>query len=221
MATPAPSEALVLVHGLWMRGWMCWPLKRLLRQAGFEVFVFSYPSTRLPLAANVCALSRFAGGLPHRTVHFVGHSLGGLLILKYLSQGALPTLGRVVVLGSPHSGCYAADVFNRSRLGRVMLGRTLPEWSRARPACETWPFDVGVIAGVGGIGLGRLFAPGLPAPNDGVVTLAETQVPGARQRVVLPVSHSGMLFSRRVACAVVEFLRGGRFAQAEVRKEAG
>ena len=61
----------------------------------------------------------------------------------------------------------------------------------------------------------RMFASGLPRPHDGVVAVAETQMPGAKDVVVLPVSHSGMLVSRRVAGAVGCFLRSGHFPRAD------
>ena len=71
---------------------------------------------------------------------------------------------------------------------------------------------MGIIAGTRGFGLGRLVAPDLPQPNDGVVTLAETLVPGVTARVELDVGHTGMLLSPAVARQCCAFLRHGRFA---------
>lgn len=219
---PAGTErpAVVLVHGLWMGGWACQPLKFFLQREGFEVLVFAYPSTRQPLSANMQRLARLVAALGGRPLHFVGHSLGGLLVLKYLSDHRPAALGRVVVLGSPYSGCHAAERLAQRPWGRALLGRSLPEWPTQRPARWELAADLGVIAGLRRLGLGRLVVPDVPLPNDGVVALAETEVPGAKARLVLPVSHSGMLVSRRVARAVAHFLRSGEFPRQPAREEA-
>lgn len=196
-----------------MGGWVCQPLKFFLQRAGFEVFLFSYPSTREPLGANVQRLARRVAALGERRLHFVGHSLGGLLVLKYLADFPPARLGRVVTLGSPYAGCHAAERLGAYPLGRRLLGRSLPEWAEQRPTRWSTPLELGVIAGTRGFGMGRLFAPDLPRPNDGVVTVAETAIPGGRECLLLPVSHSGMLVSRRVARAIAAFLRSGHFPQ--------
>ena len=81
-AEPGPeAEVVVLVHGLWLGGWVCSLLGHWLHASGFRVVRFSYPSTRETLSANAARLARFAQSLDARTVHFVGHSLGGLVAL--------------------------------------------------------------------------------------------------------------------------------------------
>ena len=98
--------------------------------------------------------------------------------------------GRVVMVAPPYVDCFAARCLARWPGGRAILGRSIAEWiseprSSSLPVCE-----IGVIAGTGGMGLGRLVARGLPKPNDGVVALPETHVPGMRDHLVLPVSHT-------------------------------
>jgi hypothetical protein len=73
---------------------------------------------------------------------------------------------------------------------------------------------IGVLAGTRRVGLGRL-VPGLPLPNDGVVALAETRLPGAADFIALPVAHSEMLASRRCAAQIAAFLESGRFRHDE------
>ena len=92
-----------------------------------------------------------------------------------------------------------------------MLGRSMCEWFALKKPEKFPGRDIGVIAGSGGIGLGRVVARGLPTPNDGAVTVAETEMPAACDSLVLPVSHSGMLFSRLTARQTAAFLRDGRF----------
>ena len=212
---PPPPDAVVLVHGLWTGPWaMAW-LGRQLAARGLRVHRFGYPSVREALGGNADALARFAAGIEAPRLHWVGHSLGGILILRALLAGQGPATGRVVMLGSPLAGSAAATRMDRLAVGRAMLGRSLRDWL-ARPHRE-WPLphDLGIIAGTGGVGLGRLVSPGLPQPNDGAVSVEETRLPVAREHLVLPVSHSGMLLSGRVARHAARFLLTGSFGAGE------
>jgi hypothetical protein len=87
---------------------------------------------------------------------------------------------------------------------REWFAGPLPRWDL--------PFDLGIIAGTRSLGLGRLAAPRMPKPNDGAVSLGETRIQGAKEYLDLPVSHSGMLLSSRVASSAANFFRFGRFA---------
>jgi pimeloyl-ACP methyl ester carboxylesterase len=205
-------ETVVLVHGLWLPGVAMAFMRRRIARGGYHALVYSYPSVRLTLTENAQRLARFCRGAPASRLHFVGHSLGGLVILRALLEMTGAPAGRVVLLGTPYAECHAARRLVRLPGGRAALGRSIPEWLKAaRP-----PFDgaheIGVIAGSLPLGLGRLVAPDLPSPHDGVVSVAETQVPGMRDHVVLPVSHSGMLVAGAVARNICAFLRNGAFA---------
>ncbi len=200
------EPAVVLVHGLWMPAAVMWPLQRRLERRGFAVTRFGYPSLRAPLAANARALARHATEFGR--VRFVGHSLGGLVVLA-----ALPLLGgradRAVLMGSPTAACHCASVAQRVGALRRLVGRSLRDWFAA-PAAVPAGVEVGVISGSAPWGIGRLI-PGLPRPNDGVVAVAETRLDAARDAVCLPVTHSQMLLSGRCAREAAHFLRHGRF----------
>lgn len=203
---PAQRPAVVLVPGLWMPALVMWPLQRRLARAGFAVTRFGYPSLRERLDANARALAQRVATLG--AARLVGHSLGGLVVLA-----ALPLLrGRVdraVLMGSPTAACHCANFAQRTRALRRLVGRSLPDWLAA-PVAVPAGVEVGVIAGSAPWGIGRLI-PGLPRPNDGVVGVAETQLPGASDVVRLPVSHSHMLLSARCAREAAHFLDHGRF----------
>ena len=99
---------------------------------------------------------------------------------------------------------------------RHWLGRVLPQWL-ARPMPEVDPaFDIGVIAGNRPIGVGRILTD-MPGPNDGMVTVSETRWPGARDHIVLPVTHMQMLWSRACLIQTLHFLDTGRFLRGGVR----
>lgn len=188
-------------------GW----LDRGLAAAGLRVFRFGYASVRESLQGNAAALARFAQGVDAGEIHWVGHSLGGILIFRTLESG-LSRGGRVVMLGSPLKGSAAAARLARFETGRTMLGRSVRDWFAAPNPRWTLPFDLGIIAGTKSFGLGRLVAPQLAQPNDGAISLEETRIAGAKEYLDLPVSHSGMLLSSRVARSAADFLLRGTFA---------
>ena len=117
---------VVLVHGVWVPGLVMMPLAGRLAREGLRCHRFRYRGRRSPLAANAEELARFA-----RTVgpaHFIGHSLGGLVILQALNDHPEITIGNVVVLGTPARGSFSGRRLARHRIGRWMLGETQPLW---------------------------------------------------------------------------------------------
>ena len=206
------EETVVLVHGLWMRGWVMAPLGLRLRRCGFRVVTFSYPSARCSLSQNARRLSRFAAGLAGERLHFVGHSLGGLVVLQMLAEFPQARSGRVVLMGTPYRTSHSARKMARTAPGRSLIGRGLAQWLAQTAHPSGARREVGVVAGCRSIGFGRLLG-GLARPNDGVVAVHETRVPGALDHAVLRVSHSGMLLSAAVARQVCAFLKDGHFLQ--------
>ena len=201
---------VILAHGLWVPGVVMQPLAARLARAGFRCRTFSYMGARRPLEAHAERLARFARD--HGPAHFVGHSLGGLVILEALQREPGMQAGRVVLLGTPAQGCFAGRRLARYPGGRWLLGESEDLWREGRAARWARPEALGVIAGSTPLGLGRLFGP-LPGANDGVVSVEETAVEGMTERAALPVGHSAMLVSARVAGHVAAFLTKGRFPE--------
>lgn len=204
---------VLLVHGLWMSGFELGVLKHRLESEGpFRATAFSYPSVSGSMADHVRSLIDFARAQRCEQLHFVGHSLGGLVILKALQLTDDLPPGRAVLLGTPCQGSRAATGVARwVPFGKAILGAAVNEeiiecapreWSGHR--------EVGVIAGSMGLGLGRLFA-NLSTDHDGTVLVEETKLPGAKDHVVVSTSHTGMLFSAEVAAQAAHFLRTGGF----------
>jgi len=209
-------DTVVCVHGFWSHGTGMYLIKRRLeREYGLRAHLFSYRSVHGTLDANAAALAQFVAELEVDGVHLVGHSLGGVLALRMLANdaGALP--GRVVCLGSPLTGSRAAEILGAQEWAENIIGRSLPagviheaanEW--ARHVCEQR--EIGVIAGTVPLGFGRLFAQ-FDEDNDGTVAVSETRIEGAKDHLVLPVSHKGMLVSSDVADQTGSFLKRGEF----------
>ena len=202
-------ETVVVTHGIWMTGAETWFLRRKLQSAGFNVKSFSYRSIARDLSTNAERLAELCAE-QSGPVHLVGHSLGGLVILAMVEDYPVPSLGRLVCLGSPLNGSSAARATAAIPGGRALLGkaggplliRRHERWSGEPP--------LGVIAGSRAIGLGRVLTR-FDGPNDGTVSVGETKLPGVNDHVVLPVSHFSMLWSEVASKQVIAFLRNGHF----------
>ncbi len=203
------NPEIILVHGLWFGSWAMAPLAKRLRAQGFAVRRIRYRTTGEGLTQHAQRLHRFAGETGGEQIHFVGHSLGGLVILKTLAEyNDLPP-GRVVLLGSPLGGSKVARKARRVTGSGHLFGEirsTLERGFKRLPARR----ETGMIAGSKTIGLGALVG-GTEGPGDGTVSISETRVDGLSDHLVLPVTHTGMLFSREVASQVALFLQNGQF----------
>lgn len=204
-------QQVILAHGLWVPGLAMRPLALHLERAGFRCHTFSYMGALRPLAAHAERLARMARELG--PAHFLGHSLGGLVVLEALLAHPEIAAGRVALLGTPVRGCRAGRRMAQHAAGRWFLGQSEELWREGRIASWTRPEALGVVAGSLPFGLGRILGR-LPGINDGVVGLEETAVEGMAARVVLPVGHSAMLVSSRVADNVAHFLSHGHFPHA-------
>ena len=199
---------LILVHGLWVPGLVMQPLAARLARAGFRCHSFGYRGRAPGLEAHAERLARYARGIGRAS--FVGHSLGGLLVLAALEADRAVEVERVVLLGTPARGSAAARRLARHAPGRWMLGGSAERLRAHHDACWSRPEPLGVLAGTLPFGLGRVIGR-LPGANDGVVCVEETAVRGMSAQALVHVGHSAMLVSSRVARLVAGFLLDGRF----------
>jgi len=203
------APVVILVHGLWFGAWSLGLLARRLRKAGFEPRRFRYRTTRSGLEGHARALRQFIDSGSYPALHIVAHSLGGLVTLRMLADdGDLPP-GRVVLLGSPLQGSVVARKSATLPGGSRLLGAVRSELAAGFTRLASGR-DIGMIAGARSFGLGLLLG-GLGEPGDGTVAVRETRAEGMRGHRVLPVTHTGMLFSGAVVREIVCFLRKGNF----------
>jgi len=214
-------EKVVLLHGLGRSEMAMLRLESALTEAGFDVHSVGYPSMdEAPdvllktVAAKIdacCADSR-------QTVHFVGHSLGGLLIRAYLADHEQRKLGRVVLLGSPNKGSELADIADTEE-AESLPTRLLEMAGPTAKALRTGPggfpaslppphYPVGIIAGTRD---NRLANEWLPIPNDGLVSVDSARLDGMDDFVSFDVTHWDLRSDPEVARQVVAFLENGRF----------
>lgn len=207
------KTAAVFVHGLFLNGAELGLLsRRIAREQGFECHRFSYPTVSGTMDDALERLSRFVERIEADRVHFVGHSLGGIVLSRYFERRRCEREGRVVMLGAPLAGSSSARAVARHTWLRPVIGSLVAEEFLGECAPRQWCCgrELGLIAGTRPMGLGRFFAR-FQEPSDGTVALSETKLPGHTAQLVLPVSHMGMLASALVAKQAGAFLASGRF----------
>ena len=203
------NSEVILVHGLWFGSWAMARLAKKLRAEGFGVRRFSYSTTAGDLRAHAAELREFARASQADQLHFASHSLGGLVTLAMLgTEEGLPP-GRVVLMGSPLDGSVVARRSRKIPGAEKLLGEIRSTLERGY---EYLPSDreTGMIAGSKAFGLGMLVG-GAGKPGDGTVAVRETLAAGLKDHLVLPVTHTGMLYSAEVARQAACFLKFGSF----------
>lgn len=206
-------EAVVLVHGLWMRGLVFFYMASLLRRQGYQVKQFSYRSYWRTPAENADLLAKSIEKIQAPVVHLVGHSLGGIVLLHLLDRQLHLKPGRVVLLGCPVKGSQvAAKIMRIPLFGALLLGKSVHQGLLGGAPKFSGQRKLGVICGDRPFGAGRLFV-SADSPGDGTVFVRETKLDKTRDTIELNVTHTSMLFSVDVARQIGCFLGNGRFCK--------
>lgn len=192
-----------------------------LRERGYRVWNLSYPSRSAPIGelsedvvGQALAECRRCGTTK---IHFVTHSLGGILVRSYFTRHSADNVGRVVMLGPPNQGSELVDRLGSSPLFFLINGqpgRDLGTGAASLPNRLGAPdYCVGIIAGNRSINwINSLLFPG---PDDGKVSVERTKLPGMTDHIVIPTTHPFMMRNPEVIRQTVEFLRCGKFDQGE------
>jgi triacylglycerol lipase len=222
-ATPSNTESsqdcVILLHGLGRTSLSMKGVEWYLKQRGYRVVNLRYPTSGVSVAQiSENYLAPLLASAPQRSaakINFVTHSQGGILLRQYLSEHDLPNLGRVVMLAPPNHGSEIIDRLKANRLTRPFLGPghlelgtdagSLP--NRLGPLT----FDCGIIAG--DCSLNPFLSGMLTGPSDGKVTVASAQIGGMRDFLVLPYSHTWLMWRKNTLRQIQCFLETGRFDQ--------
>ncbi|MEI9864004.1 MAG: alpha/beta fold hydrolase [Limisphaerales bacterium] len=214
------KEYVILLHGLCRSGRSMIPMGQALTQAGYKVVNMDYPSR----SASIEKLSDDSIGSAvsdcqrsgATAIHFVTHSLGGILVRSYLARHTIPNLGRVVMLGPPNQGSEVVDKLGSFWLFKKVNGPAGNELgtdknstpNRLGPA----NFCVGVIAGDRSINwINSLMISG---SDDGKVSVERTRLAGMADHIVIHVTHPFMMCHRTAIRQTIHFLRMGQFQRA-------
>lgn len=215
-----PTERIVvLVHGLMRTSSSLKSLGRFLSKNGWPVVVdFRYASSRATISRHAAALSAVVKHLPGQPrLSFVGHSLGNIVVRNMIgdwqrssmARKYLNRLDRVVMLAPPNQGSSLARALGYTGVFQLVTGRTGLQlggkWKEVEAQLAVPPCPVAIISG--DAKLGR-WNPVVQSPSDLIVSVAETELPGAAERLIVPAIHSFIMENRRAQEATARFLNG-------------
>lgn len=216
---PQPDgDTVILLHGMGRTKNAMLILKSRLEDAGFRVVSETYPSTGNSIDKHVEWLDDLLKTCcSDKTVkiHFVTHSLGGIVVRLYLSERQLPSLGRVVMLSPPNKGSELVDYLKDWEIYKFGTG---PSGQELGTGADSIPnrigpvnFELGVITG--DATLNPIFSEIIPGPDDGKVSVESARVEGMKSFLVVPHSHAFIMNSADVAKEVISFLETGAFTE--------
>lgn len=205
------NSHIVILHGLYMSDKTMVPMRQRFEERGWQASCFDYSTLFSNLEKNVLDLKNFVDALNVPEVHFVGHSLGGLVIRGLFDRFPCQRPGRIVTLGTPHQGASLAKWFQDNFLGWGIgkarekgLLDPMPDWLQPR--------ELGSIAGLcDGTSWRKRLIRGDTDPSDGVVTLEETCLPGMMDHCVVETNHENLVYEEVPFVQAEAFLRQGRF----------
>jgi len=219
-STAFASECVVLLHGLARSSMSMNPMEKALQEDGYLTANIDYPSREFEIAelARIAVgegLAACRAGENVEKIHFVTHSLGGILVRQYLSTATIEELGRVVMMGPPNQGSIAADDLEGVP-GFDWLngpaGRQLGKGADSVPlALGPADFELGIIAGNRTID--PITSAILENPDDGRVSVEDTRLEGMDDFVIVEHSHAFMMRMRRTIDLTKLFLRTGHFSE--------
>lgn len=219
--TPAEPDCVVLLHGIGMQGYVMKRIETALIAEGYRVINVSYPSRDMPfekLAGEYLPAqlqTHDAARAPR--LNFVTHSMGSLIVRKLIQDARPANLSRVVMIGPPNHGSAAADEAKQYALLSEFLGENLARLGTGDnsivSALGPADFEVGIIAGE--VALNPVFGNVLTGKNDGAVTVESAKLEGMRDFIVVPYSHTVMLWRDEVIEQAIAFLADGHFKHAE------
>ena len=218
----ATQDGVVLLHGISRTALSFRKMQLALQRAGFATLNLDYESRRKALeglAEDIDpAIQRFADRIDG-SVHFVCHSMGGLLARVYIARHRPKHLGRVVMLGTPNSGSEIAERLKNFGVYRAFFGPAGQQLGTRRDAAidALFPpvdYPVGIIAGNRSIyPIASRF---LPRPHDGRVSIANTKLEGMADHVVVAASHPWLVRNSVAIAQTIAFLREGKFNPSDV-----
>ena len=212
------AETVILIHGLGRTRWSLYRIECALRRAGYNVVNLTYPSRTHSveeIAANYLG-PLITAQTSARQLHFVTHSMGGIVLRCYLRDHSIPNPGRVVMLAPPNAGSELADRLKPTWLYRTVNGPAGQQLGTTGlpTLLGPWPAgagELGIIAG--DVSLNPLFSAAFTGPNDGKVAVASARLSGMQDFLVVRFSHTWLPWRAPVIAQIKNFLRTGYFRE--------
>jgi hypothetical protein len=219
------SDYVILLHGLARTYRSMNKIEKRLSKIGYRVINVDYPSTEHPieyLAENVLGeiIERYPTDSETK-IHFVTHSMGGIIVRYYLNHHRLESLGRVVMLSPPNQGSELVDHLRNTYLYKEKngpAGQQLGTDEKSVPrSLGPVDFELGVITG--SLSFNPASSMVIPGQDDGIVSVESAKVKGMTDFIVMPNSHTFIMKSKSVIKQIIHFLQNGEFNHPKSRKK--
>jgi triacylglycerol lipase len=213
------KDHVVVLHGIARTYRSMRSLAKFLEANGYRVLNVNYPSTRIPLESLIDHINQQVVAFnlnPQRKIHFVGYSLGGLLVRGVIHRNRPPNLGRVVQLAPPNQGSEVADFWKNNFLYKWIFGSAGQDLGAEERSfiriLGPVDYELGVVAG--NCSWDPVSSALIEGPNDGKVSVENTKVPGLTDHIVISTSHTFIIFNRVAWNQTLHFLECGNFRRA-------
>jgi pimeloyl-ACP methyl ester carboxylesterase len=225
---PPKKEAVILLHGIGLNKWSMIPVNRILKKDGYIPIGITYPSTKLSIddIADWLSENHLTPNFwnTYSKVHFVTHSMGGLVARRYLNKFRTTLdpykIGRVVMLGTPNSGSEMADLmvkhFPPYRFFYGPAGQELATEIQSKNMDAAY-FETGIIAGSGSW-LYPVSSRIIKDESDGRVAVEKTKLTDMKDHITLYTSHTFMIYRKKVHSQILHFLKYGSFDTSKLLK---
>ncbi|WAC08516.1 MAG: hypothetical protein OS130_04795 [Thermodesulfobacteriota bacterium] len=212
------KECIVVLHGLWSNKYFFKPLEKFLKSAGYDVYIIGYPS----VTKNIQTIStKYVGKeieqclRKYDRVHFVTHSLGGIVLRYYLQDKKIANVGRIVMVGHPNKGSGLVDRFKEESesLCGIIAGPAAQQIGTDKKALvwtlKPLPYEIGIIAGDNPGN--PWFSSAIPGADDGRVSVESARLEEMKDFIVVHHQHTFILNHRDVRKQILNFIRQGQF----------
>ena len=209
------SDCVILLHGLARTSSSMSKLEIAIKQHGYEAINVNYPSRKhdIPTLAKEVIPKALSKCPKNHNIHFITHSMGGILVRQYLSTHPIENLNHVVMLGPPNKGSEVVDHIGNVPGFKIINGPAGLQLGSGKSGIphQLGPadFSLGIIAGTRTINL--ILSLMLPSPNDGKVSVESTKLEGMTDHIIMPVTHPFMMKNPQVIKQVIHFLKNGMF----------
>lgn len=200
---PTQKDYVILIHGLDRTAKSMRKIEKFLAKKGYNTINLDYPSTKdtiQNLTNNYLKkVIKEKCTDKNKKIHFVAHSMGGIMVRYFLATNKLKNLGRIVMLAPPNKGAKHADLYSRFKIANLLLGPALKQMTTSKKSLpNTLPkpdYEVGIIA----------------AKYDGKVSIEQTKLPKMKDFLVVPSAHTFIMQSNKAIKAIDNFIKKGRF----------